>query len=159
MQVICDAADADAGAVLRALRENYLTPFDRRDMFVLADTIRQTCHSLDSVGYTMSSGAFSDLPDGVIEMLAILSDEADHTVRMTRRLSRKLDQWDYVDSINSLHNRAVKLQHRITDAKPASRMGLTHMSATLQLGSALVSASEKFTQIGRVIAEIAVRES
>jgi len=159
MDTICDDADADAGAVVRALRESYLTPFDRRDIYVLADTMRQTCHRLDSVGFALTSPAFTELPVGAIEMLALLSNQADHTLRMTQRLSTKLDQWEYVEMVNSLHNRAVKLQQRVSDAVPASRMGLTYMSAASQLARSFDGASQGFVSIGRIVAEIAVRES
>ncbi|WAL39948.1 DUF47 domain-containing protein [Brevibacterium sp. BRM-1] len=159
MQSICDDADADSGAVVRALRENYLTPFDRRDIYVLADTLRTTCHRLDSVGFALTSPAFEELPVGVLEMLALLSNQADHTLRMTQRLSAKLDQWEYVETMNTLHSRAVKLQQRVTDAVPAARLGLTHLAAAMQLSEAFMAASQGFTSVGRVVAEIAVRES
>lgn len=159
MQEICDAADASAGAVLRRLRENYVTPLDRDDLYLLSDSLRVTCHALDAVGFAMTSSAFDDLPVGVLEMLALLSTQADQTLRMTQRLRGKTDQWEYVESIDTLDHRAVGLQQQVSDAVPASRRGLTYAMAAIQLSDAFLQASRSFKDIARVIGTIAVKES
>lgn len=159
MQSICDDADATAGALLRQLRENYLTPFDRGDLYLLSDTMRATCHRLDAVGFAMSSSAFDELPAGVLEMLGLLSTQADQTLRMAQRLHSKPDQWEYVATIDTLCQRAVSTQQQVSDAVPASRRGLTHLAATMQLSSAFVLASESFREISRSVGLIAVKES
>ncbi|WP_101653228.1 DUF47 domain-containing protein [Brevibacterium ihuae] len=159
MQEICDSADESAGAVLRRLRENYVTPLDRQDLFLLSDTLRETCHALDAVGFAMTSSAFDELPVGALEMLALLSTQADQTLRMTQRLRGKTDHWEYVESIDRLVHRAVGLQQKVSDAVPASRRGLTYATAVMQLSTAFVHASRSFKEISRVIATIAVKES
>lgn len=159
MQDICDAADASASAVLRSLRENYVTPLDREDLYLLSVGLRDTCHSLDAVGFALTSSAFDELPVGVLEMLALLSTQADQTLRLTQRLRGKTDHWEYVETIDRLHQRAVDLQQKASDAVPAARRGLTYALATMQLTAAFVQASGSFKEIARVIGVIAVKES
>jgi uncharacterized protein Yka (UPF0111/DUF47 family) len=159
MHSISDRADESAGAMLRLLRENYLPPLDRRELYALSDTIRDVNHRLDAVGFAMTSSAFDDLPVGVLEMLSLLSQQADQTIRMAQRLGAKVDQWDYVDRMNSLHNRAIALQQQVSDAVPAARLGLTYLAAAMSLSNAFIQASSGCKAIARVVAEIAIRES
>ncbi|GAA4283165.1 hypothetical protein GCM10022261_06960 [Brevibacterium daeguense] len=159
MQEICDAADAAAGAVLRRLRENYITPLDRQDLLLLSELLRSTCHALDGVGFAMTSSAFGELPVGALEMLALLSTQADQTQRMTQRLRGKPDQWEYVETMDRLYQRSLSLQQQISDAVPASRQGLTYVAAAMQLSAAFVEAARSYREIGRIVGVIAVKES
>ncbi|WP_240518498.1 DUF47 domain-containing protein [Brevibacterium aurantiacum] len=152
-------ADEDMGAVLRALRENYITPFDRNDLYLLGHHMRDICHLLHGAGFVLASEAFDQLPSGVLETLAVLSNQTDHTSRMVTRLPGKLDQWDYVDSINRLTYQVEALQWRMSDAVPNSKRGLTYMAAVSQLGQAFVRAAYGFTELGKVVAAIAIKES
>ncbi len=156
---ISDRADDDMGAVLRALRENYITPFDRNDLYLLGHHMRDICHRLHGVGFVLASEAFDELPSGVLETLAVLSNQTDHTGRMITRLPSRLDQWDYVDSINRLTYQVESLQWRMSDAVPNSKRGLTYMAAVSQLGQAFVRAAHGFTELGKVVASIAIKES
>ena len=159
MKDITDQADSTAGAVKRALRETYLTPYSRRDIYRLSEALRDVAHRLDSVGFAMTSSAFDELPVGVLEMLALLSNQADHTYRMTGRLHAKPDQWEYVDQIDSLHHRAIALQQQVSDAVPSARKGLVYSTAATILGSAFIDASRGFKEVGMVVADIALTES
>lgn len=159
LREIGDDADADMGAVLRALRENYITPFDRYDLYLLCHHMRDICHRLHGVGYVLASEAFDPLPSGVLETLAVLSNQTDHTARMVSKLPGKVDQWDYVDTINRLTHQVETLQWRMSDAVPNSKRGLTYMAAVSQLGQAFVRAAHSFTELGKVVASIAIKES
>ncbi|RBP65654.1 hypothetical protein DFO66_104239 [Brevibacterium sanguinis] len=156
---ISGSADDDMGAVLRALRENYITPFDRGDLYLLGHHMRDICHRLHGVGFVLASEAFDELPSGVLETLAVLSNQTDHTSRMITRLPGRLDQWDYVDAINRLTYQVETLQWRMADAVPNSKRGLTYMAAVSQLGQSFVRASQGFTELGKVVASIAIKES
>lgn len=159
MQDITDNADAHAGAVKRALRENYLTRFDRRYIYRLSDSMRSVAHRLDAVGFAMTSSAFDEFPVGVLEMLALLSNQSDHTLRMTQRLRAKPDQWEFVDTLDTLHLRAMKLQQQVTDVVPAARVGITYLAAATALGAAFIRASDAYKTVGMVVADIALGES
>lgn len=159
LREIGDHADADMGAVLRALRENYITPFDRYDLYLLCHHMRDICHRLHGVGYVLASEAFDPLPSGVLETLAVLSNQTDYTARMVSKLPGKVDQWDYVDTINRLTHQVETLQWRMSDAVPNSKRGLTYMAAVSQLGQAFVRAAHSFTELGKVVASIAIKES
>ena len=78
---------------------------------------------------------------------------------MVTRLPGKLDQWDYVDAINRLTYQVEALQWRMSDAVPNSKRGLTYMTAVSQLGQAFVRAAYGFTELGKVVAAIAIKES
>ncbi|GAA1616049.1 MULTISPECIES: DUF47 family protein [Brevibacterium] len=159
LREIGDRADEDMGAVLRALRENYITPFDRYDLYLLCHHMREICHLLHGAGFVLASEAFDTLPSGVLETLAVLSNQTDHTSRMVSKLPGKLDQWDYVDAINRLTHQVETLQWRMSDAVPNSKRGLTYMAAVSQLGQAFVRAAHGFTELGKVVASIAIKES
>ncbi|WP_258233891.1 DUF47 domain-containing protein [Brevibacterium oceani] len=159
LREIGDKADEDMGAMLRALRENYITPFDRNDLYLLSHHMRDICHRLHGVGFVLASEAFDPLPSGVPETLAVLSNQTDHTSRLISRLPGKLDQWDYVDAINRLTYQVETLQWRMSDAVPNSKRGLTYMAAVSQLGQAFVRAAHGFTELGKVVAAIAIKES
>lgn len=159
MYGISDGADEAAGTMLRMLRENYLPPLDRRSLYVLSDSIRDVNHQLNAVGSAMASAGFDDFPSGVVEMLSLLSQQADRTIEMARRLSAKRDQWEYVEQIASLHNRAIVLQQQVADSASAARQGLDYMAAALSLSQAFIQASDGSKKIGRAVAEIAIRES
>lgn len=159
MHTITESADSHAGAIKRALRENYLTRFDRRYIYHLSEAMRSVAHRLDDVGFAMTSSAFDELPVGVLEMLALLSNQSDHTLRMTQRLRAKPDQWEYVDTIETLHLRAVALQQQVTDVVPAVRLGLTYLAAATALGAAFMRVSDGYKAIGMVVADIALGES
>jgi uncharacterized protein Yka (UPF0111/DUF47 family) len=156
---VCDSADGAASAVVRALRENYATPFDRDSLYRLASELCQTVHRLDSVAFALSSSAFDEFPVGVLEMLAVLSDATDQTKRMLQRISSKPDQWEYVDSVTRLFHRAEALRLQISDTVPAARKGMVHVAAATQLGFAFYEAVRSFRAVSEVVAEIAVRES
>lgn len=156
---ITQAADDHAGAIKRQLRENYLTRFDRRLIYRLSEAMRDVVHRQDAVGFAMTSSAFDELPVGVLEMLALLSNQADNTLRMTQRLRAKPDQWEYVDTIETLHLRAVTLQQQVTDVVPGARMGLTFLAAATSLGAAFIRASDGYQSVAAVVAEIALDES
>ncbi|GAA0035482.1 DUF47 domain-containing protein [Brevibacterium metallidurans] len=159
LREIGDRADEDMGAVLRALRENYITPFDRYDLYLLCHHMREICHRLHGVGYVLASEAFDTLPSGVLETLAVLSNQTDHTSRMVTKLPGKVDQWDFVDSINRLTHQVETLQWRMSDAVPNAKRGLTYMAAVSQLGQAFVRAAHGFTELGKAVASIAIKES
>ncbi|WP_029088291.1 DUF47 family protein [Brevibacterium album] len=156
---VCDSADGAAAAVVRALRENYATPFDRDCLYRLSSELCQAVHRLESVAFALSSSAFDEFPVGVLEMLAVLSDATDQTKRMLQRLSVKPDQWEYVDSVNRLFHRAEALRLQISDAVPAAKRGIVHLAAANQLGQTFHEAVRAFRAVGEVVAEIAVRES
>lgn len=159
LREIGDRADEDMGAVLRALRENYITPFDRYDLYLLCHHMREICNRLHGVGYVLASEAFDTLPSGVLETLAVLSNQTDHTSRMVTKLPGKVDQWDFVDSINRLTHQVETLQWRMSDAVPNAKRGLTYMAAVSQLGHAFVRAAHGFTELGKAVASIAIKES
>lgn len=159
LRSICDAAEETTGALLRAVRENYITPVDRTDLYSLADAMRNTTYRLDAMGFALSSSAFAELPVGTLEMLGLLSNQGDHTLRMTGRLRGKLDQWEYIDEMNHLHRSAIELQQRVSDAVPASRQGLSYLAAAMQLGSSFMDASRSFKETGKIVATIAIKES
>lgn len=159
MESICDAADDTVGSIVRIMRENYLTPLDREDMYALADSLRETCYRLNAMGFAMSSSAFDELPPGLLEMLALLSTESDQTLRMTKRLRPKTDQWEYVVTIDQLHRRAVSLQQKVSDAVPAARRGLLYLAAATQVSESFIATSMSFKDVERVVARIALKES
>lgn len=154
-----DTADDIVHAVAQALRENYVTPFDRQDIFVLADAMRDATHKLEQVGFAMASSAFDELPAGALEMLALIGNQADRTTRMTQRLQGKVDQWEYVDQVVRMGYHAGRLQQRMTDAVPAAKRGLTYLSAVTQLGASFAGAARGFRDVGMAVATIAVKES
>ena len=47
----------------------------------------------------------------------------------------------------------------MSDAVPNSKRGLTYMTAVSQLGQAFVRAAYGFTELGKVVAAIAIKES
>ena len=47
----------------------------------------------------------------------------------------------------------------MSDAVPNSKRGLTYMAAVSQLGQAFVRAAYGFTELGKVVAAIAIKES
>ncbi|MBD8020965.1 DUF47 family protein [Brevibacterium gallinarum] len=159
MEELTDQADAALGSITRQLRENYITPLDRGDIFALADRLREVCYQLESISFAMTSQVFDELPAGVLEMLAVLSNQSDQTLRMTRRLQGHYDQWDYVETMDRLHLRAISLSQSIADAVPLSRRGLTYTAASMQLAFAFTQASASFKDIGRIAAAIALKES
>lgn len=159
LAAVSDEADAAESAVLRALRENYATPIDRDALYRLTNALCQTTHRLESVGFALSSSAFEQLPVGVLEMLAVLSNATDQTHSMLKRLPGKPDQWQYVESMSRLFYRAEALHLQISDAVPAARRGLAYLAAATLLGQTFYEAARSFTSVGTVVAEVAVRES
>lgn len=159
METAGDEADDIVHSVAQALRENFVTPFDRQDIFALADAMRDATHKLEQVGFAMASSAFDDLPAGALEMLALIGNQADRTTRMTQRLQGKVDQWEYVDQVVRMSYHAGRLQQRMTDAVPAAKGGLTYLSAVTQLGASFAGAARGFRDVGLAVATIAVKES
>ena len=74
---------------------------------------------------------------------------------MRGSLPGKVDQWDFVDSINRLTHQVETLQWRMSDAVPNAKRGLTYMAAVSQLGQAFVRAARGFTELGKAVASAA----
>ncbi|WP_349829638.1 DUF47 domain-containing protein [Brevibacterium litoralis] len=159
MDSLCDRADEAVAAIVRVMRENFITPLDREDIYALADALREVCYRQAALGFAMSSSAFRELPPGLLEMLALSSTQVDQTTRMVGRLSGKPDQWEYVVTVDQLHRRAVALQQKVSDAVPASRQGLVFLAAALQVSQSFVEISQAFKGVGHVVARIALKES
>lgn len=159
MEAAGDAADEICHTIAQALRENFVTPFDREDIFTLADAMRDATHKLEEVGFAMASSAFDDLPVGALEMLAVISNQADRTTRMAQRLRGQADQWEYVDQVIRMSYQAVRLQQRMTGAVPSAKRGLTYVSAATRLGASFAGAARGFRDVGLAVATIAVKES
>lgn len=159
LEIIAGNADDHFDALTRALRESYLTPIDRALLYRLAAAMRDCCYELRSVGFALTSSAFEELPAGALEMLALLSNYADNTKRMTQRLPAKFDQWEYTASVHTLSKRALALRQQLSDTVPASRKGSVYLSAAIQLSLTFRDTCDAFQEVGRIVAEIALTES
>lgn len=155
---LCEASDESCHLVARQLRENYVTPLDREDLFDLAQALREITHRLSGVALAIAQIDTQRLPSGVDELLAVLSNQSDQTRQMTGSLSSQPAQWEYADAVISLAHRASTVRVRMVrpsalDKKVGRAMG-THVVA-VQLGLA----AEGFAAVGRICSRIAAKES
>ncbi|GAB3563133.1 hypothetical protein [Spelaeicoccus albus] len=158
---ICTEADESMHGVLRALRENYITPLPREDIFELGEGLRHACRVMRSVAFALSADALEEPPAGTAQYLQLIGSQAELTVRMTTRLAAMRDLWEYHDEVSRLTLRGHGLYENIV---AAARPGLGEAAgpievATLALAEALGRADDAFRGIARVVGRIAVKES
>ncbi|WGW12493.1 hypothetical protein LWF01_01630 [Saxibacter everestensis] len=158
MDKVCNEVDEATHAVLRALRESYVTPVDRQDVFELADAVQAACHSLEAVAYAMGNDALRDLPAGAVEMLAVLDRQAELTVGMTRRLRSMRELWEFHDEITRQAKQARILHQRIGRILTTKKR-LSEYAAGDQLAGSMLEATKAFRQIGVAVGRIVVKES
>ncbi|MCI2266801.1 DUF47 domain-containing protein [Sediminivirga luteola] len=164
LQDLCDAADESTHLVARQLRENYVTPLDREDIYLLADGLRDITHRLADIGVAMVHTRFDDLPPGAEELLGILSAQVEATTRMTSRLHVQLDQWEYADTVRALAYRARTVALRMNRPRALGRQTapgsqVERAFAHYQLGEQFSHAAAAFAQVALVIGRIAAKES
>lgn len=158
---ICTGADESVHAVLRALRENYITPLPREDIFELAEALRHACRSMRSVAFALSAGALEEPPAGTAQFLQLIGSQAELTVGMTARLAAMRDLWEFHDEISRLTLRGQRLYENIVTAAMPGVGGHAGAAdtATLALADALNRAGDSFRSIALVVGRIAVKES
>lgn len=161
IRAICTDADESMHGVLRELRENYITPLPREDLFDLAEALRHACRIMRSVAFALAAEALDEPPAGTAQYLQLIGSQSELTARMTGRLAAVRDLWEYHDEISRLTLRGAGLYENIVSSArpgPGGSVGPA-ASATLALAEALARADDAFRGVASVVGRIAVKES
>lgn len=154
------AADETVHEIVRTVNASFITPFDHVDIVELAAALDQCVDELENVGVLVVLYRMDALPEGVVEVIEVISRMAHLTAEAMPRL-RSLGQLeDYWIEINRLENRADTVYRRMLgDLFGGGVTDAVEIIKRKDVIERLEAAADAFESVAHRVETIAVKES
>jgi uncharacterized protein len=110
------AADDTTHEIIQLVNRSFITPFDREDIYVLANTLDDVIDNMDDAIDSMALFRVESFPAGFADQVAVLQRATHLTLEAMRRLRSMRNLDEYWIEINRLENNADQF-HRVVLAE------------------------------------------
>ncbi|WP_337059816.1 DUF47 domain-containing protein [Kineococcus sp. G2] len=159
MEEIEHAGDEAAHAVLRRLRDSFVTPFDREDIHRLVSRLDDCLDLVHAAVDLVVIYRVGELPPAVGDLVQVIARQAELTCEAMPRLRSPRDLTDYWVEINRLENQADQIHRGLL----ATVFGGEHDAITVvklkDVVEKLEGVADAFEDVADVVELIAVKES
>ena len=151
-------ADAAANAVLRALSDALVTPFDRVDIYRVAWAMRVGVQRMVAAAEDVIELELEALPSVVADLVVLLSRAAEVAGEAVPRLQNPALLTDSAVELNRLGGQAREAQRRFVVAVSADGADPTVLVRRVALAQSLRRAVESFEDLAHALQTVAVKE-
>jgi uncharacterized protein Yka (UPF0111/DUF47 family) len=159
LQGIDQTADRQAHAVLRAMAETFVVPFDRSDVYRVSWALRRGVARMDAVADEIVLFQVGEVPSGMSELVRLTIRSADITREAIQQLPRPAamtDPWIELVRLSKQsgreHRRFIgEITTTVTDPASLVRWGC--------LAQGLRELSDSFDEIADALQTVAVKEA
>jgi len=153
-------ADEATHAIIRKVNSSFITPFDREDIHGLASTLDDCMDMMDAAVDLIVLYRIGELPAGVTDQVAVISQMAALTADAMPRLRSMQDLSEYWIEVNRLENQADQTYRRLLAElfNDPSADAITVMKMK-EVVEELEAAADAFEKVANKVESIAVKES
>jgi len=151
-------ADEAAGAIQRRLAQTFVTPFDRDDIYDLANALDDVVDEMEEAADLIVLYKVEQLPSRVGEVAVILQKCAALTVAAMPKLQRLSELGQYVEEINVLENKGDKLHRKLVAELFMGDDPITIIKLK-EIVDVLERACDAFEKVAKLVETIALKES
>jgi uncharacterized protein Yka (UPF0111/DUF47 family) len=151
-------ADAAANAVLRALSDALVTPFDRVDIYRVAWAMRTGVQRMVAAAEDVVELELEALPPVVTDLVVLLSRAAEVTGEAVPRLQHPALLTDSAVELNRLGRQAREAQRTFVVAVSADGADPSVLVRRVALAQSLRRAVESFEDLAHALQTVAVKE-
>ncbi|HEU5472616.1 MAG TPA: DUF47 family protein [Actinophytocola sp.] len=159
MHQVEHAGDQTTHEILELLNRAFITPFDREDIYRLAERLDDVIDFIDGAVDLANLYRLGELPSGVHEQVDLLCQMARLTTDAMRELAKPASLDAYWVKVNELENQADQVNRKLLswmfggDLEPLEVMKLKEIVDELE------SAADAFEHVANAVHTIAVKES
>jgi uncharacterized protein Yka (UPF0111/DUF47 family) len=153
-----EGADVAANAVLRALSDALVTPFDRVDIYRVAWTMRIGVQRMVGAAEDVIEFELDALPSVATDLVALLSRAAEVAREAVPRLQNPALLTDSAVELNRLGRQAREAQRRFVVTVSADGADATVLVRRVALAQSLRRAVESFEDLAHALQTVAVKE-
>ena len=152
-------ADHTTHDIMRALNTSFITPFDRKDIAVLAARMDDVVDHIEAAADLTVLYRIETLPPAVRQQAELLEEAARVTADGMGRLRTLQKLEDYWITINEIENRADAAYRALLAELFDSGLEVVTMIKIKEVVDELESAADSFEDVANVVQSIAAKES
>ncbi|HYY10691.1 MAG TPA: hypothetical protein VE781_07100 [Kineosporiaceae bacterium] len=152
------AAESAANAVLRALSEAFVTPFDRVDVYRVTWAMRVAVTRITAAAEDVVQFELGDLPPAATELVALLGRAAEVAAEAVPRLQHPALLTDSAVELDRLGRQAREAQRQFVVAVSTDGADATLLVRRVGLAQSLRRAVESFEDLAHALQTVAVKE-
>jgi len=152
----CDQA---THAIFRQLNSSFVTPFDREDIYSLANNLDDVMDAIEAASDLVVLTGLGTLPPEMGQQVALLQRCATTTAEAMPRLRSLKGLADYWIEVNRLENEADKLYRRLLSRLYSGQFEALEVLKLKEVADQLEEAADAFESVANVVETISVKES
>lgn len=145
--------------LLRKTNSSFITPFDREDIYRLANELDDVMDAMEAAVDLMGLYGVEELPDEMREQIALLNSAAALTADSMPRLRTMKNLTDYFVEANRLENRADQVHRKLLARLFSESFDAITVMKLKDVAEQLEAAADGFEDVANTIESIAVKES
>lgn len=152
-------ADADTRAVVRRVTSSFVTPYDRRDLVALAVGLDDCVDALEEAAAVVVATGVAELPQGVVEQVALVQRQAEVTAAAMARMRAVRDLADYWAEVGRLEHEAGRVHRGLLAELFATERNAVALLAVKEVSDRLEAVADAFERVARTVELIAAQEA
>lgn len=151
-------ADEASGAIQRRLAQTFVTPFDRDDIYDLADALDTVVDEMEEAADLIVLYKLGALPSRMGEVAVILQKAATLTVDAMPKLETIGEMGEYVTEINALENQGDKLHRKLVSELFDGKDPILIIKLK-EIVDVMERACDAFEDVAKLVETIALKEA
>lgn len=152
------AADETTHALVRRLNASFVTPFDREDLYRLAESLDDVMDLMEGVVDMVQLYRVKRLPAELLDQVDVLQRCAELSVEAMPRLRSLRLLEDYWIQVNSLENTGDRNHRRILALLFSGEFKTFEVLKLKDIAENLEAAIDGFEDVANIVEQIAVKE-
>jgi predicted phosphate transport protein (TIGR00153 family) len=152
-------ADESTHAIMQAVNQTFVTPFDREDIYRLASNLDDVMDAMEAAADIVVLYQVAELPSEIAEQVGVLIRAADLTAAAMPRLRTMRDLSEYWIEINRLENQADKTHRRFLARLFSGEYDAMTVMKLKDVAQYLEDGADAFESVANTVESIAVKES
>jgi predicted phosphate transport protein (TIGR00153 family) len=159
MRTVEHEMDEATHELLRKTNSSFITPFDREDIYRLANDLDDVMDAMEAAVDLMGLYGVGELPEEMREQIELLNSAAVLTADAMPRLRTMKDLTDYFVEANRLENRADQVHRKLLARLFSGSFDAMTVMKLKDVAEELEAAADGFEDVANTIESIAVKES
>jgi predicted phosphate transport protein (TIGR00153 family) len=153
------ASDEITHAVMRQLNSTFVTPFDREDIYRLANRLDDVMDFMEAAADLIVLYELGDLPPENLQVVEVLESAAVQTAAAMPRLRQLKDLQEYWIEVNRLENEADQIYRRTVAKLFSGEYDALTALKLKDVAEELEAAADALEDVADAVETIAVKES
>ena len=151
--------DEATHAIMRALNESFITPFDREDIYRLASSLDDVMDAMEAAVDLVVLYQIEELPPEVADQVDVLERAAELTAEAMPRLRSMKDLTEFWIELNRLENQADQVYRRLLARLFSGDYDALTVLKLKEVVDQLEAAADAGEPVANTVEAIAVKES